>query len=68
MALHRADPAALRQYDGDGFLLDHRRPVDLARRADLVDAGAAVVAELLLERREVARQPRAPGSLSPVSV
>ena len=35
MALHRADPAALRQDDGDRLLLDHRRPVDVARRAQL---------------------------------
>ena len=49
MTLHRPDPAALRQDHGDRLLLDHRRPIDLAGRRDFLDAGAAVVAELLLE-------------------
>src|SRR5437763_13214554 len=53
MALHRPDPAALRQDDGDRLLLDHRRPVDLARRRHLLDAGPPVVAELVLERLEI---------------
>ena len=48
MALHRPDPAALRQDDRDRLLLDHRRPVDLARRRDFLDPGAAFVAELVL--------------------
>src|SRR5436305_15245943 len=52
--LHRADPAALRQDDGDRLALDHRRPVDFARGRDRLDPRAAIVAELLLQRGEVA--------------
>ena len=59
MALHRADPAALRQDDGDRLLLDHRRPVDLARRRASSMLRPALVAELFLQRCEVALQSRA---------
>ena len=47
MALHRPDPAALRQDDGDRLLVDHRRPVDLARDARFLDPRPALVAELV---------------------
>ena len=39
MATHRPDPTALRQDDGDRLLLDHRRPVDIARRRRLRRSG-----------------------------
>src|SRR6185503_5055535 len=57
MPLHRANPAALRQDDGDRLLFDHRRPVNLARRSDFLDARAALVAELVLQPLKVFLEP-----------
>src|SRR5690242_1698291 len=60
MPLHRPDPAALGQDDGDRLLLDHCGPIDLAgrslRRLQLRLSG---VAELLPYRCQVAFEPRA---------
>ena len=59
MAAHRPDPAALRQEDGNRLLLDHRRPVDLARRAGFLDPRPPGVAEALPHRRQLLLQPGA---------
>src|SRR4051794_21682598 len=59
MALHRANPAALRQDHGDWLLLDHRRPVDVTSRRHLIDSGPALVAELVLYPVQVALDPSA---------
>ena len=44
VALHGADPAHLRQDDGDRLALDHRVHVDLGHGARLADFGAAQAA------------------------
>src|SRR4051794_26649357 len=59
MALHRADPAALGEDDGDRLLLDHCRPVDLARRCNFLEPRPAIVTEFVLQRSKVPFKPRA---------
>ena len=59
VTLHRAYPAALRQDHGNRLLLDHRRPVDLARRRHFLDSGPPFVAELVLDPGQILLQPGA---------
>src|SRR5690349_9675419 len=59
MTLHRPNPAALRQDDGDRLLLDHCRPVDLARGRHFLDSSTTVIAEFVLDPGKVLLEPGA---------
>src|SRR3546814_5003614 len=69
MALHRANPAALRHDDGDRLALDHRLQRNVARRAGLLDQRAAFAqrsfrAVAVANLREIALQARALAGLA----